>query len=193
MLQEMSPNSPNSFYCNYCNYKCNKKSDMNKHVSTRKHKCNESGNMCNKKLAKNEYGCNICNKIYKSRVGLWRHNKSCNQNKNITNNQNNNEIINENTTNNGDSNMKTLILDIIKNNTDALKEIMNVCKNMNNTTINNSNNNSNNKTFNLQVFLNEECKDAMNLSEFINSLQVQLSDLDNMGSWVIPKAFPKLY
>jgi hypothetical protein len=55
-----------------------------------------------------------------------------------------------------------------------------VCKNNNSNNTINSNNN--NKTFNLQVFLNEECKDAMNLSEFINSLQVQLSDLDNMGS-----------
>jgi len=50
-----------------------------------------------------------------------------------------------------------------------------------NTTITNSNNNSNNKTFNLQLFLNEECKDAMNMSEFINSIELKISDLENMG------------
>jgi predicted histidine transporter YuiF (NhaC family) len=81
--------------------------------------------------------------------------------------------------------MKNLILDIIKNNTDALKEIMDVCKNMNNTTNNNisntnNTNNSNNKTFNLQVFLNEQCKDAVNLSDFISSIELNLSDLENM-------------
>ena len=187
MLQENSPNSPVLLYCEYCNYKCNKKSDMTKHLSTQKHKCNKNGNTCNIKLAKNEYRCAICNKIYKSRVGLWRHNKSCNQNENIIINQNNNEMINQNT-NSDDPNMKTLILDIIKNNTDALKEIMDVCKNINNqpNTINNTNNtdntmvNSNNKTFNLQVFLNEQCKDAMNLSDFMESIQLNLTDLENM-------------
>jgi hypothetical protein len=59
--------------------------------------------------------------------------------------------------------------------------MLDICKN-NNTTINSNNNNTtNNKTFNLQVFLNEECKDAMNMSEFINSIQVKISDLENMG------------
>ena len=84
-----------------------------------------------------------------------------------------------------DPSMKNLILDIIKNNTNALKEIMDVCKNMNNTTNNNisntnNTNNSNNKTFNLQVFLNGQCKDAVNLSDFINSIELNLSDLENM-------------
>jgi len=194
MLHENSPNSPNLLYCDFCNYKCNKKSDMTKHLSTQKHKCNKNGNICNIKLAKNEYRCDICNKIYKSRVGLWRHNKTCNKNENIIMNQNNNEVINENMSSD-DPNMKNLILDVIKNNTDALKEIMDVCKIMNNTTNSNniitnnsintvSNNNtmtnSNNKTFNLQVFLNEQCKDAMNLSDFMESIQLNLTDLENM-------------
>jgi hypothetical protein len=57
-----------------------------------------------------------------------------------------------------------------------------ICKNNKNTVINtNSNNNSNNKTFNLHFFLNEECKDAMNMSEFINTIQLKLSDLENIG------------
>ena len=187
MLQENSPNSPILLYCDFCNYTCNKKSDMTKHLSTQKHKCNKNGNTCNIKLAKNEYRCDICNKIYKSRVGLWRHNKTCNKNENIIMNQNNNEVINE-IMSSDNPNMKNLILDVIKNNTDALKEIMDVCKIMNNTT--NSNNiittnnntmtNSNNKTFNLQVFLNEQCKDAMNLSDFMESIQLSLEDLENM-------------
>ena len=88
-----------------------------------------------------------------------------------------------------DPNMKNLILDVIKNNTDALKEIMDVCKIMNKTNnsnniitnnTNNTMNNSNNKTFNLQVFLNEQCKDAMNLSDFMESIQLSLEDLENM-------------
>jgi len=57
--------------------------------------------------------------------------------------------------------------------------MLDVCKNSNNTS--NSHNNNNNKTFNLQFFLNEQCKDAMNIMDFVESIQYQLSDLEKMG------------
>jgi len=78
-----------------------------------------------------------------------------------------------------------LVIELVKNNTelqkqnqDFQKQVLEICKN-NNTTITNSNNN--NKTFNLQVFLNEECKDAMNMSDFIDSIEIKISDLVNIG------------
>ena len=49
------------------------------------------------------------------------------------------------------------------------------------TNINNSMNNSNNKTFNLQVFLNETCKDAMNIMDFVNSMTLEFADLEAVG------------
>jgi hypothetical protein len=89
---------------------------------------------------------------------------------------------------------KNIVLEIMKSNldlqkqhtelqqqnNDIQKQLIDVCKNSN-TIINNSNNNSHNKTFNLQFFLNEQCKDAMNLSDFANSFDLQLSDLETVG------------
>jgi hypothetical protein len=79
------------------------------------------------------------------------------------------------------SEFKTIVLDVMKSNTELQKQMMEVCKNSNNTIISNSNNNNNNKTFNLHFFLNEQCKDAMNISDFANSFDLQLSDLESVG------------
>ena len=66
---------------------------------------------------------------------------------------------------------------MVKSNTELQQQMLEVCKNSN-TTINS---NSNNKTFNMQVFLNEKCKDAMNIMDFVNSMDLQLSDLEELG------------
>jgi hypothetical protein len=180
MFNTKNAKSAQFYECIICNFKCSKKSDWTRHVATRKHtSLTDFEHSLTIKNADNKlYKCTICNKIYNSRVGLWYHYKKCKEyiiNESI---KKENMIVDE-------PSMKNLILDIIKNNTDALKEIMDVCKNMNNTTNNNisntnNTNNSNNKTFNLQVFLNEQCKDAMNLTDFISSIELNLSDLENM-------------
>ena len=74
---------------------------------------------------------------------------------------------------------KNIILDLVKNNGDLQKQMLDGYKSGNTTNINN---NSHNKTFNLQVFLNEECKDAMNIMDFVNSMTLQLSDLEDVGN-----------
>jgi hypothetical protein len=95
--------------------------------------------------------------------------------------------INKNHNNNNNSEgeiqlLTNLVLDIVKSNKELQKQMIDLCKNSNNNnTTNHINNNSNNKTFNLQFFLNEQCKDAMNMSEFIASIQLQISDLENVG------------
>ena len=80
------------------------------------------------------------------------------------------------------------MLTILKENSELKTMILDVCKTMaasnnitNNNVTNNSINNSNNKTFNIQVYLNEDCKDALNLSEFVSSIQLQLHDLEETG------------
>jgi hypothetical protein len=119
------------------------------------------------------YNC-ICGKKYISASGLWKHNKKCKWDKNIISNElpyeNNNEVIlmliNQNSTLIKEtSEFKSIILEVIKNG---------IHNNINNI-------NSNNKTFNLQFFLNETCKDAMNIMDFVDSLKLQLSDLENVG------------
>jgi hypothetical protein len=85
--------------------------------------------------------------------------------------------------------LTNLVLDVVKQNKELINQnqeltnkIVDICKTGTQTnTISNSNINSNNKTFNLQFFLNETCKNAMNLTDFVNSLQLQLSDLENVG------------
>jgi hypothetical protein len=114
------------------------------------------------------------------RQGLWKHQKTCN----IIN-----QVANEGnlTTSSSDCEIKiltNLVLDVVKQNQELTNKIVNICKtglNSQTNNISNSNINSNNKTFNLQFFLNETCKNAMNITDFINSLQIQLSDLENVG------------
>jgi hypothetical protein len=83
-------------------------------------------------------------------------------------------LINEN------KDFKNIILELVKNNGDLQKQMMDVCSKGSNTMVN-SNNNSHNKTFNLQFFLNEQCKDAMNIMDFVDSMKLEFSDLEDVG------------
>jgi hypothetical protein len=113
----------------------------------------------------NQFICVFCSKQFKSRVGLWKHKKICNV-------DNNNNTLYEKEVSD-----KELILKLLKQNNELLEIIKNgtYSNNMN------CNNNSNNKTFNLQLFLNETCKNAMNITDFVNSIQLQLTDLEKVG------------
>ena len=126
--------------------------------NTRKHENNY--NELHKKEQKmpKKYQCS-CGKEYNYRQGLYTHRKICNNKGNNESSNSENTILNE-------LDMKSLILELVKSNTDLQKQMLEVCKTNNNTTTNM--NNCNNKTFNMQVFLNEKCKDAMNLSDFVN-------------------------
>jgi len=174
------------FYCIFCDYKCCLKFSYDRHLLTAKHhrqsqmKQNETNETKKEKKEKKEKNTCDCGLIYYSRTSLWRHKKTCdivnNNNNNNNNNQNNNqdiekkdEIINFLMKENQD--FKNLILEIIKKDT--------ITNNNNNNIINT---NSHNKTFNLNFFLNETCKDAMNIMDFVDSLKIQLSDLENVGN-----------
>jgi len=164
-----SPKVAKEFCCNVCHYTTCKLSDYTKHLSTEKHKKHENDSKMvvndsekSQKLA--NYTCE-CGKIYKYDSGYYRHKKRCQLSQIKTD-----ELTDKN-----------LILMLINQN----KELMEIVKNGTNNVIYNNNNhnsvNSHNKTFNLQVFLNETCKDAMNISDFIESVQLQVSDLENVG------------
>jgi hypothetical protein len=135
-----------------------------------------------KKNKKNKpYICE-CGKIYQYNQGLWKHKKTCN----IFNEENNVKKIT--TTSSSESEIKiltNLVLDVVKQNQELTNKLVDICQsNIGNKQTNNishSNINSNNKTFNLQFFLNETCKNAMNITDFVDSLQLQLSDLENVG------------
>lgn len=183
MMTKNSQNSLPNFYCELCDYNTSKKTDFSKHLLTLKHQNsdNDDKNSDNfsPKVAKNHI-CD-CGKKYKHRQGLSYHKKKCF----IFNKEG---IGSKTTTSSSDCEIKlltNLVLDIVKQNQELTNKIVDICKtglNTNQTNnILNSNINSNNKTFNLQFFLNETCKNAMNITDFINSLQLQLSDLENVG------------
>ena len=163
---------PSGFYCEKCDFKCSVKRDFNRHVDTQKHKNNILTTFDNENYQKKpsdiKYTCDKCSKDYKDRAGLWRHKKKCNLHEDIKPSSNDSKdelieyLIKEN------KEIKDLILELAK------KDTYSHC-------ITNNNNNSHNKTFNLQFFLNETCKDAMNIMDFVNSIQLQLSDLESVG------------
>ena len=80
----------------------------------------------------------------------------------------------------------------MKNSSDIQKQMLDVCKNTTITNMNVNNSNNNNKTFNLHFFLNEQCKDAMNISDFANSFDLQLSDLESVGDLGYVEGITKL-
>ena len=189
--------SPKKFVCDICCISCAKKTEWTRHINTKKHKVNETREKGN--IVSTDFSCK-CGKIYKERSGLWRHSKLCitiiDNNKNDDNNkEQKNEpqqpqpyklyekdnylvevLIKEN------SDFKNIILDLVKSNTELQKQMLEVCKHGSGNTTNNINtNNSNNKTFNMQLFLNEQCKDAMNIMDFVNSMTLEFADLENVG------------
>ena len=177
MVTLFTSNIANKFSCENCDFKCSKKGDWNRHLATQKHQVMYNVTKNDEIIHKNikEYICNNCSKKYNSRNGLWLHKKKCIDI--VTTEEEKPDIvdllINEN------KEFKNVIIELFKSNSDLQKQMFEMCKNSN-TTIN-SNNNSHNKTFNLQFFLNEQCKDAMNIMDFVDTFQLQFDDLERIG------------
>jgi hypothetical protein len=188
---DKNPQKSSKYSCCDCNYNtCNKK-DFAKHLRTIKHISVTNPKNPNEKIPKNpltiKYVCE-CGKIYSHQSSLCTHKKKCN----INNIKEINTTMESNDTNeNLSKEYSQVSLDkndfikyLMKENSEFKemlleqnKMIVKVCEK--NSVVNNVN--SNNKTFNLNVFLNEQCKDAMNIMEFVDSLKIQLSDLENVG------------
>jgi hypothetical protein len=194
----VSKNRNYKYTCEKCEYGTNNKYDYNRHISTKKH-INDCVMIQNDILpdtlnyATKIYKC-ICGNEYKYRSGYYRHKKMCNQlslTKNDTNETNNEEI-----------DYKQLILQVINQNKELQdllikqqeeykeeqKQLVNKYENLvlhiqpkNNTVIKNSNNktiNNNNNQYNIMMFLNDKCKDAMTIQEFADNLVVSIDDLE---------------
>jgi len=164
------------YCCEKCDYVTDRKSNFDNHLLSAKHKMEINGSNIKQELS-NNFCCEKCNKIYQTHAGLWKHNKKCD--------------ITTITDSNADSFDKDqLILMLIKQNAELIKETSEfkhmmmeqqntMLKVIENGTHNTTN--SHNKSFNLQFFLNETCKDAMNIMDFVDSIKLQLCDLENVG------------
>jgi hypothetical protein len=177
----LSQKIPQNFVCTLCHYNtCNKK-DFNKHLLTKKHIFSNNGN---KLEIKSHFFYCECGKKFITNGGLWKHKKKCGNNDHnfnnidITNVQMLTNMVFEVVKQNSESQKQNS--ETQKQNQDLINKLYELSKNTQ-ITNNTTNMNSHNKSFNLNVFLNETCKDAMNITDFINSLQLQLSDLEKVG------------
>jgi hypothetical protein len=165
MVTNKMPKNAEKFHCELCNFKCSKKSNYDAHCLTAKHKMvtngDKNGDILRQKMPQ-LFTCE-CGKSYKHRQGLSRHKKIC---KKMPNN-----VEDENVTSNPviDDEKKELI-EIIKKQSEQINQLI-PC-------VGNNNNNNTTNNFNLNFFLNNDCKDAMNITDFIESLQVQLKELE---------------
>ena len=170
-MKQKLPQKTHDFFCEKCNFITANKKDFNRHLLTSKHQheTNETDFETKNPKKTQQHNCENCSEIFNSRSTLWRHKQKC---------------IGENIENVQQKDLdkeKDLISFIIHQFVQLQKQTPDnvVVNNIGNTNMNHSNNN--NKTFNLQFFLNETCKDAMNIKEFIDSVELELSDLEKVG------------
>ncbi len=195
------PKNAEVFSCEKCNFTCFKKSNYDTHLATRKHKMkqNETNKMPKNALPEKVYVCDYCEKEFKSRTTFWRHKKQCE----IAHSQieeeddisiatayvppTSNSVVSQ--PNTGISNEQTieLVTTLVKQHQETTQKLTGTIEKLVDSGVGNSmtnstiNNNSHNKTFNLNFFLNETCKDAMNITDFVNSLALNLQDVEKVG------------
>ena len=182
MADIFTPKNAENFYCKYCYFQCRKESDWKRHLSTRKHQ--NTYKRLTLDLQKNAeigiYGVNLpsgvkkrqknastyfmceCGCEYKHRQSLYKHKKQCYINEGTY------KIIN--TENNTDNVDKELLVKMLLKNQDVMEKMIEMLPNVGNNSHNVTTNSNN--TFNIQMFLNEHCKNAMNLTDFIDSLPI---------------------
>ena len=164
-IEKTKKNLPR-FFCEVCDFKCYMKCDWEKHIIRAKHIKNTNWQSKETKKLKKTYICD-CGKFFVTNSGLWKHKKVC-------------DFFEEEIKTINEISDKELIMMLLKQNSELINQNAELFKNGTHN-VTNSHNNSNNKTFNLQFFLNETCKDAMNIMDFVNSIKLQLSDLENVG------------
>lgn len=177
------------FFCEKCNFKTYKKSDFERHLSTLKH---YNQHLATTNTPKNNIICFecLCGKRYNDRTGLWRHKKKCillNEKENCNALQLIMETIKEN------KEIKDFLIEqnnkLMEQNAKLIEQNLN----HNNTNITNITNNSNNNTFNLNIFLNEKCKNAMNIMDFVGSIKHTVQDVNNIGTYGYVEGISKLF
>lgn len=191
--------SMNNLYCKNCDYTTSSRKDFNKHILTKKHKYNNYNKITTKKSPDHNMEC-VCGKSYGYRASLFNHKKKCpmvigeslsdvtkndkrcNKSSDIPNIE---HVIGENIIMGDKINITTeMFMKLMNENQEMMKiikdqqnQINEIIPKIGNITTNNMTTNMMNNNFNLNLFLNEKCKDALNMSEFIESLKITLEDL----------------
>jgi hypothetical protein len=197
VLEQKNSIKNSNYCCEKCNFVTSNKNDFRRHMSTRKHILNNNLNDVEQKhsIKLKHFTCVTCEKVYPSRNGLWYHVKKCSQQP-VATPPAEPELTNSFTPNTNTMQLDTaMIIELLKQNqefkdllVEQNKQMMELYKENNsnvmelagkigNTNIKNQQNNQ----FNLQVFLNETCKDAICINDFIKDLPVSFQQLENIG------------
>jgi len=196
-IQKKTQKNPLIYNCEKCNFKSSNKKDYDKHKLTAKHKRIHEDTQKNPKKPQKTliYICSDCNKSYKFHSGLWKHKQKCihkyieketsdtDSDKEIPSQEL--ELIEDNNTD-----YKDMFIQLMKQNQELQQTVVeqqkqytdtinNIIPKIGNTTNNTTNNN--NQQFNLQFFLNERCKDALNITDFMRSIELNMNDLIQTG------------
>ena len=171
--------SQKKYYCEKCDYLTSNKFDYNKHLTTAKHLKDKKGN---KKIARREkkFSCNVCNKLFAYQSGLSRHTKKIHNEESITieisqKGMKSKEENKEEDKQEDSEDVKVtqkMFHDMLEQNQYLQQQLMELSKQGRQTF-----NYNDNKKMTINIFLNEKCKDAMNLTDFMNNLQITLDDL----------------
>lgn len=198
MTNEKSSKIELKFHCETCDYRCRYKSDYNKHIMTLKHKIRTNTNEKSSDDSDSIKRCEFCGKSYKHASSLWNHKMKCkkimeeinSESSDLTNEQYNENEIQQSVSNdknkeknidnivvdNDNLDYKTMFLTMMKKNDELQQTLIDIIPK-----IGSNNTNTTHNNFNLQVFLNEQCKDAITLMDFVNSLQIEFSQIEYTG------------
>jgi hypothetical protein len=183
-FSENSEENNQNFYCKICDYLCFKQQHLKQHFGTKKHKIRSGNAFPNSgNHTKNKKFICDCGKVYHNRSGLWKHKSQC---KIPIINVKKDEI--QITT--------ELVIKLIEQNKELQQTLIEQNKTMMGLAEKAGNNNinfNNNKTFNLNLFLNETCKDAINLTDFVNQIQVSINDLEETGKLGYAEGISKVF
>jgi hypothetical protein len=193
-LEKTSDNEQQLYLCTKCNYKCSKKFNLERHYLTSRHLKETKETEMEIKMSKNEQTditCE-CGKSYKNKSGLWKHQKKCkvykekckNSEENITLTTEEKEERYEEKQHKTEEELrelKTMFMKMIEINQDLQKQIVELAKESKSIINSNNTTNTTNNKFNLNIFLNEKCKDAFNITDFINGIDVGFKDFENFG------------
>jgi len=189
-----SDNEQQLYLCTKCNYKCSKKFNLERHYLTSRHLKETKETEMEIKTSKNEQTditCE-CGKSYKNKSGLWKHQKKCNFSEENTKKSEENITLTmeekeesyeekQQKTEEELRELKTMFMKMIEINQDLQKQIVELAKESKSVINSNNTTNTTNNKFNLNIFLNEKCKDAFNITDFINNIDVGFKDFENFG------------
>ena len=191
LLTEKNAKKSPEYNCKECNFTCSKNCDWSRHIATAKH---QNRTILNEKNAKPKptHKCSTCDKEYKAKNSLWYHMKKCpGQTQYVNQNFKTSQLENKLVSFDNPSNSLEIITDLLKQNKELHQQIIEMSKepkqiinnnnHITNNHITNSNNNNTNNQFNLNMFLNEECKNALNIMDFVRSLNLTVQDIEETG------------